>query len=98
MYGEGPSGDELDDTVTGLLGNIGWSPLDVNPAVYTFFSPIGPSAMARTVDDFWILTPEGTDHGEGTVSELEKAFGPGVVVKRGAEASEYAVYTIAQTP
>ena len=53
--------------------------------------------MARTVDDFWIVTPEGTDHGELTVQEFEKAFGPGVVVKRGAAASEYAGYTIAQS-
>ena len=97
IYGEGPSGDELDDTVTGLLDVLGWTPLDVNPAVYTFFSPIGPSAMARTVDDFWLVTPEGTDHGEGTVRELEKAFGPGVVVKRGKEVTEYAGYTLAQS-
>ena len=97
VYGEGPSGDELDDTVTGLLSQLGWSPLDVNPAVYTFFCPVGPSAMARTVDDFWIVTPEGTEHGELTVTEFERAFGPGVVVKRGDAASEYAGYQIAQS-
>ena len=44
-----------------------------------------------------MLTPEGTEHGEGTVRALEKAFGPGVVVKRGADASEYAGYTLAQS-
>ena len=52
--------------------------------VYTFFCPVGSSAMARTVDDFWMVTPEGTDHGERTMRALEEASGPGVVVKRGA--------------
>ena len=54
--------------------------------------------MLRTVDDFLIATPEGTEHGEGTVAALEKALGPGVVVKRGEEASEYAGYTLALSP
>ena len=97
IYGEGQSGDELDDTVTGKLEQLGWSALDVSPAMHTFFTEEGPSLMLRTVDDFLILTPEGTEHGERTAEELEVAFGPGVVVKRGAEANEYAGYTFTES-
>ena len=95
VYGEGPSGDELDTLELSVLDALGWSPLDVSPAMHTFFCDVGPSLMIRTVDDFAIATPEGTDHGEGTVAKFVEAFGPGVVVKRGAAACEYAGYTLA---
>ena len=97
VYGEAQSGDELDATVSSFLETAGWVQLDVNPAMRTFHCPVGPSVMLVTVDDIMMVTPEGTEHGERTAAELEKAFGPGVVVKRGKEASEYAGYTFAES-
>ena len=97
VYGEAQSGDELDVTVSDFLEKAGWSQLDVNPAMRTFQCPAGPSAMLVTVDDIMIATPEGTEHGEATVAALEEAFGPGVVVKRGRAAAEYAGYTFAES-
>ena len=82
VYGEMASGDDLELTVVNKFHRLEWQTLDISPAMHTFFTDAGPSCLLRMVDDFVIITPRGTEHGERTVEVLEEKFGPGVLHSR----------------
>ena len=76
IYGEAPSGDELDATLSSELEQIGWTMLDVCPAMHTIITPSGaPCVLLRIVDDFLVAWPDGTEYGERTAEGLQLAFG-----------------------
>ena len=79
VYGEAPSGDELEQTVIDDLEEAGFEEAEGVPALMTIALHDGTRAkLTRIVDDFCLTYPKGHAVGEKFVRLLKKNYGEGV--------------------
>ena len=100
IQGEKPAGDEWDLTVTEVVEDLGWTPAEGVPALYTIDVGDGVRAeLHKNVDEFLLIAKPGSPIVQATIDGMNAAWGTIAELgkmKVDMQASEWRGYTFAR--